>query len=172
MLGGGSKTRIMEGAKEKSTKVEEPDPSSSLVEMFEQVYSFGKIPISEDAEDQAFQSAFAAAQMEKAGYICVGIVLSAALSINFPRRLMAFAAIAPVSLVISSYMPHPMLKSVQATYPRMAQKYEQPITAYYEKVFVGPPLSYAKRTDDQKNAEHKERGLKVKQTTVNKREFR
>ena len=150
-----------------------PHQTSSLVEMFEVVYAYGDIPISEsDPEDQSFKSAFAAAQMEKAGYTCVGSIAAAAGSLQFQRRLMVFAAAAPLIVLLSNYLPHPLHQSMQTAMPFMARKYESQVAAYYQKVYDGPSLSWKARTEEERQAEHKERSMKILKTAIHKREIR
>lgn len=150
-----------------------PHPTSSLVEMFEMIYAHGRVTISaEDAEDQAFKSAFAVAQVEKAGYTCVGLLVAAAASLQFPRRLIAFGTAAPVVVLLASYLPRPMHKSMQTSLPFMARKYEPQVIAYYQHVFEGPALSWKARSEEEKQTDHKERSLKVMKSAVTKREIR
>jgi len=150
-----------------------PHTTSSLVEMFEMVYAHGEVTLApEDVEDQAFKSAFEVAEVEKAGYTCVGLLVAAAASLQFPRRFLAFGASAPLVLLLASYMPKPMHKSMQNAIPSMARKHESQVIAYYQQIFEGPALTWKARSEEERLADHKERTLKAMKPVVTKREIR
>lgn len=150
-----------------------PHSTSSLVEMFELVYAHDHITLTpEDVEDQTFKSAFAVAQVEKAGYTCVGLLVAAAASLRFPRRILAFGASAPLVLLLSTYMPRPMQRSMEEALPSMARKHAQEVVDYYQRVFEGPALTWKARSEEERQADHKARSLKAMKTAIIKREIR